>query len=83
MSLQNWQQKSPAFLKSQDEMGIEGLPPDKVSATKALNENLEKVKEENGRKLRLERDRLDRRQRERDAALKAKHEKRKGKRRSA
>jgi hypothetical protein len=60
----------PAFLKSQDEMGKEGLSPDKVSATKALEDKeLERVKAENERKRKLEKERLEKEQREKEAAL--------------
>jgi hypothetical protein len=72
--------KTPAFLKSQDEMGKEGLSPDEVSAAKALeDEELERVKAENERKRKLEKERLEKKQREKEAALRAKHEKEKRK----
>ena len=69
--------KQPAFLKSQIEMGKDGLSPEKVSAAKTLDEDIEKLREENEKKMRLERENLERQSRDREKALKAEHERQK------
>jgi hypothetical protein len=50
--------RPPAFLKSQVEMGRQGLSFDEVSATKALNQELEKLIKENEKSRQLEEERL-------------------------
>ena len=69
--------KQPAFLKSQNEMGEEGLFPEKVSAAKTLNEDMEKLREENEKNMRLVREDLERQRRDREKTLKAEHERQK------
>jgi hypothetical protein len=58
--------RPPAFLKSQVEMGERGLSFDEVSATKALNQELEKLIKENVRSRQLEEERLREAQRRRE-----------------
>jgi hypothetical protein len=45
----SWPQKTSTFLESQVEMGKMGLSLDEVSATKTVNEELEKLRAENER----------------------------------
>ncbi len=66
--------KTPAFLKSQFEMAKDGLSPDKLSATKALeDEELKRVRAENEGKRKREKEKLEKEQREKEAVLRAKH----------
>jgi hypothetical protein len=67
--------KDPAFLKSQVEMSAMGLPLDEVSATKTINEELEKVKAANERIRCQEEENFLRLQREREEKARAEQEK--------
>lgn len=58
--------RCPAFLKSQNEMGSMGLRPDQVSATKAVNADLEELRAENERLRRQQQEEFERMQRERE-----------------
>ena len=67
--------KNPAFLKSQVEMGKIGLSLDEVSATKTVNEELEKLRAENERaRQQQQQENSFRLQREREEGARAKRE---------
>jgi DNA repair exonuclease SbcCD ATPase subunit len=66
--------KNPTFLKSQVEMGKMGLSLDEVSATKTVNEELEKLRAENERAKRQQQENFSRLQREREERARAKRE---------
>jgi hypothetical protein len=67
--------KDPAFLNSQLEMSTMGLSLDEVSATKTINEELEKVKAANERIRFQEEENFLRLQREREEKARAEQEK--------